>query len=1188
MGGVTHDEGTRRIDVRPARWLLLVQVPEFAQTIQVVARTLRRMAACPSCGVDNPTAQRFCGSCGTALTPPSPELLPEERKLVTAMFCDLVGFTATSESADLEDVDRMLTAYFGLARSHIEAHGGVVEKFIGDAVVGVFGVPSGHEDDPERAVRAALRICEDADRLPTPSGSPLRLRVGIDTGEALIRLGVTPASGEHFLAGDAINTASRIQALAPEMGVAVGLGTYEATKTLFEYAEGEPAMLKGKTGPVRVFHAIAPRARLGVDLTRTYDSPYVGRKIDLALLQGLFDKTVAGNNVQLVTIVGEPGIGKSRIVAELLGYAQGRTPALTWRQGRCLPYGDGVTFWALGEIVKAQAGILETDDPAVASTKIEDAVPAGPDRDWLRRRLLPLVGVDASSGAEREELFAAWRTFLETVAERSPTVLVFEDIHWADDAMLAFLEHLADRAEDVPLLLVATARPEFFERHPTFGAGLPNVNRINLAPLSEQETGQLVAGQLGATVPSELKTAILERAEGNPLYAEEFVRLLRDRDLLVETDGAVSLRPGAEIALPRSIEAIIAARLDTLPSERKAILADAAVVGKVFWAGAVAEMGERDSADVIGAMRELGRKELVRSARHSSMAGETEYAFWHVLVRDVAYAQLPRASRAARHVAAAQWLEAKAGDRAEDIAEVLAHHYATALELTRAAGQTDRAHELERPALRFLILAGDRALYLDAASAMADFEKALMLTPPGHEARPDVLVRFGQAAYELGQYPEALAALDEATAGFRDRGDLLAAARSMFTTFGVLQSLGDPRQWVIMPEAATMLEPLPPSQELLDVLARVAANEINQGRDEEALISAEHALTIAAEHAMPRPALALRVRGVARADLGDPAGFDDMREAIGLAIAAGGRGVPAAYNDLAAATALVDGPVASIPILRQAIAFAEARRLKSAVDFLEFSMLAALFEAGEHDEVLRGAAELTPRLERIRHTDSLLGVRVLEAAVFALRGLGERVPGELEWIEQTARRSEMMPSIVSSLGASAVARAALGQNTAAQALLAEVAAYPNSFEYRPLSGSLPAMVRTAIEISDLGLAERLVTGLTARLPYGRFAIAAAAAAMSEAGGELSNASTAYADVASHWESFGVVAELAFALVGHGRCLILMGRPTEAAPVLNQARDIFERLHAAPALAQVDALLERQPRTLRPSTNTNGS
>ena len=618
------------------------------------------MAACPSCGTENPEASKFCSECGSPLDAAPARPVAEERKVVTALFCDLVGFTATSESADPEDVNKMLAAYFAMARAQIEAHGGVVEKFIGDAVVGVFGVPAAHEDDPERAVRAGLRIAEAAEELEAVGGAPLRLRVGINTGEALVRLGISPGSGEGFLAGDAINTASRIQSVAPEMGVAVGLATYEATAVVFEYEELEPAMLKGKSEPVRVFHARSLLVRLGTDLTRTDDSPYVGRTTDLATLKGLFAKSVETNSVQLVTVMGEPGIGKSRIVAELLVHAQAREPRLTWRQGRCLPYGDGVTFWALGEIIKAHAGILETDDSVSVAAKLGNAVPDGPDREWMRQRLLPLVGVDATSSAEREELFAAWRTFLESIAEQGPTVLVFEDVHWADDAMLAFLEHLADRAGGVSLLLLATARPELFERHPDFARGLHNVHQINLAPLSDAETAELCSRLLDASeVPDELHTPVLERAEGNPLYVEEFLRLLKDQGMLVQDAGTWDLRAGAALPLPGSIQSLIAARLDTLSHERKAMLSDAAVVGKVFWAGAVAQMGDRTLEEVSEAMGELSRKELVRLSRRSSMRGEAEYAFWHVLARDVAYGQLPRASRASRHVAAARWIESR-------------------------------------------------------------------------------------------------------------------------------------------------------------------------------------------------------------------------------------------------------------------------------------------------------------------------------------------------------------------------------------------------------------------------------------------------------------------------------------------------------------------------------------------------
>src|SRR5438876_2111506 len=314
------------------------------------------MAACPSCGHENRDGAKFCEECAAPLAAPA-RALAEERKVVRVLFCDLVGFAASSEDADPEDVDRMLSAYAEMSRARIEAHGGVVEKFIGDAVLGVFGVPAAHEDDPERAVRAALRICEQSAHLQTLGDVPLRLRVGINTGEVLVRLGVAPGSGERFLAGDTINTASRIQSVAPELGVAVGLATYEATKAVFDYAELPPATLKGKAEPVRVFHPTAARARLGVDITRSHGGPFIGREIDLALLRGLFDKSVSADAVGLVTVVGEPGLGKSRLVAELFSYVDARPGLVTWRQGRCLPYGEGITFWALGEIVKAHAGI---------------------------------------------------------------------------------------------------------------------------------------------------------------------------------------------------------------------------------------------------------------------------------------------------------------------------------------------------------------------------------------------------------------------------------------------------------------------------------------------------------------------------------------------------------------------------------------------------------------------------------------------------------------------------------------------------------------------------------------------------------------------------------------------------------------------------------------------------------------
>ena len=1133
------------------------------------------MDTCPSCGHENQAGQRFCGDCGIPLGVPH-RPIAEERKVVTSLFCDLVGFTATSESADPEDVGNMLAAYFEMARNQIEGHGGVVEKFIGDAVVGVFGVPAAHEDDPERAVRAGLRIAEDAEELESVGGEPLRLRVGINTGEALVRLGAIPGSGEGFLAGDTINTASRIQSVAPEMGVAVGLTTYEATAVVFDYEELEPATLKGKAEPVRVFHAISPRARFGTDLTRTNDTPFIGREIDLALLKGIFDKTVAATSPQLVTVVGEPGLGKSRIVAELFGYIDDLPGLITWRQGRCLPYGEGITFWALGEIVKAHAGILESDSPDAATAKLDAVLPEGDERAWFRQRLLPLLGIEASSSAEREELFTAWRRFLEQVAEDGPTVLVFEDLHWADDAMLAFLEHLADRAEGVPLLVVATARPELYERYPDYAAGLRNTTHINLSPLSQEETARLVSALLQATmIPAELQQPILERAGGNPLYAEEFVRLMRDKDLIVKKGSSWELREGAEVPFPDSVQALIAARIDTLEADAKSMLADAAVLGKVFWSGAVASMSERNLREVTDTLREISRKELVRPIRRSSIEGESEYAFWHILARDVAYAQLPRASRASRHVAAAAWIESKARNRVEDVSDVLAFHYATALELAQASGQTEQANDLEARALRFLTLAGERALGLDTAAALASFERAIALSPAGHPDRAGALARFGDAAFQAGRSVEAAKALEEAIRSFRAQGNLAAAAGAMVTLSPVLSVLGDPRGWKLPAEALALMEPLPPCVEHVEALTEVAAVETLLGRHEAGLRLAERAIALGEELGLERSARAQGFRGLTRSYLGDPDGLKDMREAIVLATQAGqGREAALLYNNLGMSVWVFEGTSVALEVLRQGIAFAKARGLAEMADAITASMLDPLVDSGELGEALELANDLTGRLDENEDVLDLLEVRATQGRILALQGVASMPASSLDWIESTSRGSQGADCVVKGLASSAFVHAGVGQGERAASLLTEVEAYPGARDNSSYPALLPVMVRTALGLGETVLAERFLSHYEARYPYAEHAIVVADAAITEARGDLQSAANAFADAADRWDRFGVVPERAFALLGQGRCLLGLSQATQAVPVLQHAREIFDRLGAIPALAETDVLLQQ--------------
>jgi class 3 adenylate cyclase/tetratricopeptide (TPR) repeat protein len=1142
-------------------------VARLIASLETVSKERGRSSLAPE---DRDGARDF----GEVAAPPGAPARPiaEERKVVTSLFCDLVG-TANPESSDPEDVDQMLAAYSQMARAQIEAHGGTVEPYIGDAVVGIFGVPAAHEDDAERAVRAGLRIAENAEELEVVGGAPLRLRVGVSTGEALVRLGVTPGSGERLLAGGAINTAAHLQSAAPEMGVAVGLSTYEVTADVFDYEELEPAMFRGRSEPVRLFHAMAPRARLGIDLTRTHDTRYIGREIDLALLKSTFDKADATNSVHLVTVVGEPGIGKSRIVAELGASIDSRPGLVTWRQGRCLPYGEGITFWALGEIVKGHAGILESDAPEAASSKLDAVLPQGPEREWFRQRLLPLLGIEASSSAERGELFTAWRRFLEQIAEVHPTVLVFEDLHWADDAMLEFLEHLADRAEGVPMLVIGTARPELFERHRDYAAGLRNANTINLSPLSIDETARLVSALLATSVIStELLQPILDRAEGNPLYAEEFVRLLKDRDLLEQEGSSWALKRGADVPFPDSVQALIAARVDTLEPGPKSLLADAAVVGKVFWAGAVAAMGERDPQIVTDTLRELSRKELVRPARRSSIEGEAEHSFWHILTRDVVYAQLPRASRASRHVAAAAWIEAKVSERTEGLADVLAYHYSTALELARAAGQTERAARLEAPALRFLMLAGDHALGLDTAAALGNFERTLALAPSGHPARPEALRRYGEAALQAGRFAEAAEALDEAIGSFRASGDLGAAVRAMLVRSRVMTKLGDPRAWELPAQALALLEPFPPGLELVGALTEVASVETFQGRFEAGVGYAERALDLAEELGLDLPARALGYRGLARCGLGDSGGLEDFREAIRLATEAGqGREVCVLHNNLGLMLWLFEGPVVSLELMRAGIAFAHGRGLSEMVESNTASTLDLLVDCGELEEALEVASGIADHLGDEDVWD-LVQVRAEQARILALRGQAAHVAGSLDWLESTARGAGVAEIVVSGLGSSAHARAGLGQNEAAAALLEEVEASPGARISSYYAACLPQMVRTALAIGHRELAQRLAGGVEPLYPYAEHALVTANAALAEVGGDLQVAADAYAEATDRWERFGVVLEHAFALLGQGRCLIQLAGTTEAAHVLRQARGIFDLLGAHPALSETDALL----------------
>ncbi len=837
------------------------------------------MRVCPSCGRENADDARFCSWCATPLEVES--TAREERKVVTCLFCDLVGFTARAEAMDPEDVRRLLQPYHALVRSELERFGGTVEKFIGDAVMAVFGAPVAHEDDPERAVRAALAI---RDALAVKG--ELEIRIGITTGEALIALGARPEVGEGMASGDVVNTAARLQSAAPIGSVLVDDTTYRATDRAVEYGESRSIEAKGKTAPIPVREALRSRSRVGVE--RVGAATLVGREQELTLLRETLARVKREGRPQLVTLVGVPGIGKSRLVLELFqAIESGDLGMVSWRHGRSLPYGEGVIFWALSEMAKAQAGILESDSSDQAGAKLIQAVegyvtdPA--EARWVERHLRPLAGLEAEetwAGDRRDEAFAAWRRFFEALAEERPLVLVFEDLHWADGALLDFVDYLVERASGVPILALCTARPELLSRRPGWGGGKVNSSTILLSPLSEQETATLVHALLGGSdIDDDVQARLIEHAGGNPLYAEEFSRML-------------TARP-AEVVLPETVQGIIAARLDTLDHEEKQLLQEAAVVGRVFWLGSLG--GERWSLEE--RLHSLERREFVSRSRRSAVAGEVEYAFRHALVREVAYEQIPKSERAEKHRQAAAWIESLG--RMEDHAEMLAHHYEAALDFARASGQD--AGTFAEPARAALRAAGDRALALNAfPQAVRFYERALELWP--ETARGGLLLRFGRALALAGD-DRCLSALEGAAEGLLEVGDREHAAEAHAFLTDALQIRGRrDRASEHSERALALVRDAPPSPSKARVLVESSRLLVIGNQPRQGLSVAREAFEMADALGLTElMARALTYVGTARHRLGDHHGsIEDHERSIELALSVSSPDAARAQHNLVA------------------------------------------------------------------------------------------------------------------------------------------------------------------------------------------------------------------------------------------------------------------------------------------------
>jgi class 3 adenylate cyclase len=835
---------------------------------------MSRDVSCERCGRDNPQGFRFCGACGAPLPRRGQGRLDEERKIVSALFCDVVGSTERAERADPEDVRRVLRPYYRHVRDDLTRFGGNVEKFIGDAVCGLFGAPRSHGDDPERAVRAALEVRNTVAVLNEADPElDLHVRLGVATGEALVALNARTSEGEGMAWGDVMNTAARLQSAAPIDAILVDEATYLATRGAIRYGTAEPIRARGKSEPVVVWQALAPFARLGADLSQVAEEPLVGRARELSALEDALERVVDGHRPELVTVIGEPGIGKSRLVSELFRRVDLGPRLVRWRQARSSPYGDGFTYWALGEIVKAQAGILETDDASTAEQKLGQAVRQvvtdPTDARRMGAQLRSLVGIGdfaAPQGDRRSAAFTSWRNFLEAIAERYPLVLVFEDIQWAGSGLLDFVEHVVDWANRAQILIVCTARPELAELRPDWGGARANATTLVLAPLSTEEISELV-GDLGPRpVGEDGRRAVVETAAGNPLFAVEFARLLVD---------SPEYRPSTE-----SVHGVIAARIDALSAEDKTLLQDAAVVGEVVWPGVLAQVEGRPRRRVDARLRDLVRQEFLTPVRDSSVQGESEFTFRHVLVRDVAYDQIPRRRRGELHRRVAAWLESLSPDRSSDRAEMISVHYLSAYEYALAArADTTELVEGARIALRD---AGDRALSLNAfAAAERHFAAAVDLWPDEDPELPLLLLRLGTARYYSSDAGDDV--LAEAERRLLEAGDpeLAAAAAILLADLAHQRAEAKERFFEHAYRALALVEDRPPSRAKIDARLDLAVFLTLAAEQDQAVVFARAALADAETLGLVElQARALAIIGAARGMAGDPEGRTDLQRSI--------------------------------------------------------------------------------------------------------------------------------------------------------------------------------------------------------------------------------------------------------------------------------------------------------------------
>ncbi|MEU7869768.1 adenylate/guanylate cyclase domain-containing protein [Dactylosporangium sp. NPDC049140] len=862
---------------------------------------------CPTCGRTLAADAAFCTGCGTpradttaarnllrteratgrARVPSIPPARSEDRRRISVLFVDLIDFTPYVERADPELVRELQKTFFSTAREVIGQYGGVVEKYIGDAVMALFGAPVATETDAVRCVRAGLELQRVLARYASTGEGEreLRFRVGVATGEALVDVAAARDGGQAIVAGDVVNTASRLQSLAPPGGVLVCGTTYALTKSSIRFEQQPPATLRGRSTPTEVWLALAPLRRNHPD-REAGSTPLVNRTHELSLLVNALHRGLRERTPQLVTVLGHAGIGKSRLVHELFLHAERLFDApVAWRTGRCPPFGENVTYAALADVVKAQAGILDTDSAETTRERLDTALAAivvPSEAERLADALSPLVGLPGPKLAP-DETESAWRRFVVALAAHRPTVLVFEDLHWADESMVRFVERLGASVRDVPLLLLCTARPELLERNPSWAGAVAGAVTITLPPLRDAEIATMYAHLLGAaTFPSQSLSSLVELADGNPLYALEYTRMLAEQGNVRATDAL-----GRELPMPDSVHAVIANRVDLLEAADRAVLQAAAVVGMNFWPGAVGAAMSRPADGIERSLRRLEQRDLIHEQAASTMEGQTEYRFGHVLVRDVCYQRLPRTERVARHELTAAWLDGVAADRDTDLAEVVANHRFTAYEIARGLGLDALRYTV--PARDAMHRAARRAYALHALEAAAAHAgKALALCDP----RTDALerLRIEQLNTEIAFYANPESFLGSGGAdrlvGLAERlyaaGDQAGAARA-WTVRGQAAWLRADRLDALscLDRAVELFDELPDGPQKADAYAELGRLHMLNFEIEPAVAAASAAAEIADRLGLIEVATGARITiGTALFQAGDRSGLVELQSAL--------------------------------------------------------------------------------------------------------------------------------------------------------------------------------------------------------------------------------------------------------------------------------------------------------------------